>query len=177
MTELSAAGALSVVVGRSLKNSVRPAGFKLYRDELLRASGSPTDPLEVMMLEQAAVAHHRILNLHAQAAGVESAEMIEVLNTAATKLTAEFRRLCLAVREFRAPIVPKSVTLVKQQNLSAGNQQVALIDGTGHSVASGKTTDDIELVSKQEALTHEAPSIFNAAADCRKTELVETEGA
>ena len=45
--------------------------------------------------------------------------MIEVLNAAATKLTAEIRRLCLAVREYRAPITPKNVTVVRQQNVAA----------------------------------------------------------
>ena len=118
--EFSAAGVLSIIIGKLLKSSVHPAGFKVYiAMAVLKAAGAPTDPLEAMMLEQIMIAHHRVLCLHAEAAQAESAEMIEVLNTAASKLTAELRRLCLAVREYRAPISPKNVTLVRQQNLAA----------------------------------------------------------
>ena len=128
VTEMTTPGTLSVVVGKTLQERVRPAGYKVYRDQLLKASGSPTDPLVVMLLEQAAVAHHRILDLHAQAAKVDSPEMIEVLNVAATKLLAEFRRLCLAVREYRSPVVAKNVTMVKQQNVAAGDQRIAMVE-------------------------------------------------
>ena len=102
VSEMSAAGTLAVVIGKSLQNAVRPAGFKVYRDQVLKAGGDPSDPLESMLLEQVMIAHHRILSLHAEAARAETSEMIEVLNAAATKLTAEMRRLCLAVREYRA---------------------------------------------------------------------------
>ena len=96
VTELSAAGVLSIVAGRSLQNAVRPPGYKVYLDRVLQAAGAPTDPLEKMLKEQATVAHHRILTLHAEAAQAETPELIEVLNSAASRLTAEFRRLCLA---------------------------------------------------------------------------------
>ena len=66
VSEMSAAGVLSIVAGKSLQNAVRAPGYKVYRDQVLKAGGNPSDPLEAMMLEQATVAHHRILNLHVQ---------------------------------------------------------------------------------------------------------------
>ena len=162
VSEMSVAGVLSVVVGKNLQNAVRPAGFKIYRDDFLKASGAPEDPLEVVMLEQIAVAHHRILSLHAEAAQAETAEMIEVLNAAATKLAAELRRLCLAVREYRSPITAKHVTLVKQQNLAGGDQQIALVDKS----PSG-STDNLAAISdstnQKKAITHEVTPTFDAA--------------
>ena len=175
--ETSGPGVLSIVAGKLYKNNVHPASFKKYRDQILAESGSPRDPVEVMLVEQLLWAHFRIGDLHAQSALADSAEIAEVYNSAATKLMGEFRRTGLALREFRSPFVPRQLMVVKQQNVSAGDQQVALIDGTGHSVASGKNTTDSELVSKQEVLTYEAPAILNAAADCGKAEPVETEGA
>ena len=176
MKELSAAATLATLVGKNFKGAVSLQAFKIYHDQLLRDSGQPTDAIEVMLIEQLMWAHHRIGDLHVQSSMADSSETTEIYNSAATRLMSEFRRTSLALREYRSAIVPTQVTVVRQQNLAAGNQQVALIDGSGQGVASGKTTDDIELVSK-EALTHEAPSTFNAAADCRKAELVETEGA
>ena len=176
LKEMSASGVLAVVAGKHYKNNVHPASFKKYRDQILAEADNPRDPVEIMLVEQLLWAHHRIGDLHAASAMADSAEVAEVYNSAATRLMSEFRRTSLALREYRAPNIPTQLTVVRQQNLAAGNQQVALIDGTGHSVASGKNTADSELVSKQEALTYEAPAILNAAADCRKAELVETAG-
>ena len=114
------------------------------------------------MIEQITLAHHRILSLHAQAAQAESAEMIEVLNAAATKLTAEMRRLCLALREYRAPVSAKNITLVKQQNVAGGDQQIALVDKS----PSG-STDNLAAISdstnQKKAITHEVTPTFDAA--------------
>ena len=79
VSEMTAAGVLSIVAGRSLQNAVRAPGYKVYRDQVLKAGGNPSDPLEAMLLEQAMVAHHRLMGLHAEAARAESPEMIEVL--------------------------------------------------------------------------------------------------
>jgi hypothetical protein len=161
VTEMSAAGALSIVIGKTLQNAVRPPGYKVYRDEFLKASGASQDALEVLMLEQIAVAHHRILGLHSQAAGVETPEMIEVLTSAAAKLTAEMRRLCLAVREYRAPVGPRSVTLVKTQNVAGGDQRIALLDKRP-----SVPTQNIETTAisdnQNKALTHEVTSTFDS---------------
>ena len=171
--ELSTAGVLAVIIGKSLKGSVRAPGYKVYRDQVLKAGGDPSDPLEAMLLEQAMVAHHRILSLHAEAARAETPEMIEVINAAATKLTAEFRRLCLAVREYRAPITPKNVTLVRQQNLAAGDQKIALVDNRPNGVGPHPTESEPELLENRKALTHEKAPLFDASVTGSKIAQIE----
>ena len=173
VSEMSAAGVLSVVVGTNLQNAVRPAGFKIYRDDFLKASGAPEDPLEVVMLEQIAVAHHRILALHAEAARAETAEMIEVLNAAATKLAAELRRLCLAVREYRSPIASKNVMVVKQQNVAGGDQKIALVDNRPNDVGPHPTESEPALLENRKALTHEKAPLFDAFVTGSKIPQIE----
>ena len=173
VSELSAAGVLSVVIGKNLKSSVHPAGFKLYRDQLLKASGDPSDPLEAMMLEQIMIAHHRVLCLHAEAAQAETPELIEVLNSAASRLTAEFRRLCLAVREYRARADPRSVTLVKTQNVAGGDQKIALVDNRPNGVGPHPTESEPELLENRKALTHEKATLFDASVTGSKIPQIE----
>src|SRR5436190_224261 len=47
---------------------VGPAAYKLFRDRLMIAAGDPTDPIEVMLLEQVALAHFNIGRLHLRSA-------------------------------------------------------------------------------------------------------------
>jgi hypothetical protein len=105
-----------------------------------------------------------------------SVEHVELYCSAATKLMAEFRRTSLALKEYRGPSLPRQVTLVQQQNLAAGDQQVALIDGTVAENAAGKITDNIKLSNRREALPYEKPQFPIAAADCRPAELAEAQG-
>ena len=120
---------LGAIAGDSLQGKVSTAGFKSYLDKLLEDSGSPTDPIERQFVEQLAWAHARIGSLHVQAAHAQSPEQAAALNNAATKLMNEHRKTGLALREYRSPVVPKQVTVVRQQNVAAGNQNVAMIDG------------------------------------------------
>jgi hypothetical protein len=99
----------------------------MYRDWLVKASGDPGDPIEVLMIEQIALAHFRIGQLHAKAESAESNEAVKAYSAAAIRLTGEFRRLSLALRQYRQPTQTKHFTVVKQQNL-AENQQVAQIN-------------------------------------------------
>ncbi len=105
--------------------------FKVYRDGLLREAGSPTDPVEVMLVEQISLAHHRVAQLHAQAEQSKTIEGAKVYSTAATRLTGEVRRLALALKQYREPSGKKQFTVVRQQNVSAGGQQVAYLDQGG----------------------------------------------
>ena len=56
-------------------------------------------------------------------------EMAEAYTASAAKLMAEHRRLTLALRQYRAPVLAKQVTVVK--NVAAGDQQVAVMQGDG----------------------------------------------
>jgi hypothetical protein len=118
--------AISIPIGKD----AGAAGFKLYLDRLLKDSGDPTDPIERMIIEQIALAHHRICQLHIQVELAKTAEAAKVYSTAAVRLTGEFRRLALALRNYRQPMPKRMVQFVKQQNLSSGGQQVAYLDQT-----------------------------------------------
>ena len=43
----------------SVAKDVGPAAFKVYLDRLLQDAGNPTDPVEIVLLEQLALAHHQ----------------------------------------------------------------------------------------------------------------------
>lgn len=77
--------------------------FFRYLEHLVRESGNPTDPIERMMIEQIALAHFRIALLHSYAAGTADKDVVEVYTGSAVRLTGEFRRLVLALREYRDP--------------------------------------------------------------------------
>ena len=102
--------------------------LQAYRDRLLEQAGDPDDPLLMMAIEQLALCHFRLGKLQGQSACAQTTDAAVKLNAAAAKLMAEFRKLLLAVREYRAPSRPQQVTLVRQQNLAAGDQQVALVE-------------------------------------------------
>jgi hypothetical protein len=56
----------------------------------------------------------------------------------------EFRRSAQCYKEFRSPAVSKQITLVAQQNLAAGDQQVAYVEGIAAN-SSGKNGSHIEI--------------------------------
>jgi hypothetical protein len=75
--------------------------FQEYRNRLLEDCGNPTDPVEVMMIEQITLAHLNIGRLQFKSATSESPETARVYGGMATHLLAEFRRCCLALQAFR----------------------------------------------------------------------------
>jgi hypothetical protein len=77
-------------------------GFKGYLDNLLEESGSPHDPIERMMIEQLALAHHNIGRLQVKSSAVDSHQESVAYASAATRLTAEYRRLSAAIQDYRA---------------------------------------------------------------------------
>ena len=48
---------------------------------------------------------------------------------ATARLTTEFRRSALALKTYRAPAPAAHLTVVRQQNVAVGDQQVALVEG------------------------------------------------
>ncbi len=131
---------------------VGAAGFKLYIDRLLGGSGNSGDAIERMLIEQIALAHLRIAELHVQAATATTPEAAKIYATAATRLTGEFRRLVLALRQYRQPTPKRSITFVKQQNLVAGGQQVAYVDQSGKSQEQILFTDGGSELASNEGL-------------------------
>lgn len=121
----------SMAAAIPLSKEVGASGFKIYLDRLLKDAGNPTDPIERMMIEQLAMAHHRIAQLHVQTETADTVEGKKAYAAAAVRLTGEFRRLSLAIRQYRQPISTKHFTVVRQQNIANGDQQVAYLDQSG----------------------------------------------
>lgn len=114
-----------------LGSEIGSSAWKVYLDEFVRDTGDPTDPIERLMVQQLALAHHRIGQLHIRAESADSVEAAKQYAAAAVRLTGEFRRLALALRQYRQPVSTKHFTVVKQQNLSNGDQQIAYLDQPG----------------------------------------------
>lgn len=86
---------------------VSPAGYKAYIDRFVAEAGDPDDPIERLMVQQILLAHHRIAQLHVQAAAARTPDEAKAYGAVAVRLTSEFRRLCLSLQEYRQPAPPK----------------------------------------------------------------------
>ncbi len=75
--------------------------FRLYRDRLLADCGGPTDPIEVMLIEQLSMAHLSLGLLSAKATNAGAAEIVATYSGAAARLMGEFRRSALALQAYR----------------------------------------------------------------------------
>jgi hypothetical protein len=169
IAEAFPASVLNNVAGKVFKGAVNPGGFKAFLDSVLAAAGGPSDPVEIMMVQQLTWAHHHAGNLVSSAAQATTLQEVEVYNQALARIMGEFRRCSLALREYRSGASPKQITVVKQQNVAAGNQNVAMIDGKTDS-----NDHDTELGSKHAKLNHVefADSPF-ATPDSRTPQPVE----
>ena len=164
--ELTAATFLQGVCSKSFGDVFEPAAYQSFRDKFVRDAGDPTDPVEQMLLEQLMLAHHHIGRLHQKAAEARTPEAAKVFYGALTRLQGEFRRLALALRLYRSPVKSKQFTVVRQQNIAGGDQQVAQIDHaiTSQSNRIPECRGDTQLVGKRSqkletlngAIRHEA---------------------
>lgn len=75
--------------------------FKIYLDSFLKDAGSPTDPVERLLLEQLFLGHHAAGRLHFRAGTTENLEAITAYLAAAARLMAECRRTTLALQGYR----------------------------------------------------------------------------
>ncbi len=90
---------MATALGLDLR--IGPAGYQRYLEQLLLEAGSPSDPIERMMVEQLALAHFRVGQLHVGAAQAKSVEVVKLYNSATARLLGEFRRTALALRDYR----------------------------------------------------------------------------
>jgi len=91
--------ALASAIG--MDQYIESTGYRRYLDDLLKDAGNPTDPIEIMLLEQLAVCHLRAAQLHGHAGQAAGLEAVTAYNAAAARLTAEFRKTALALKEYR----------------------------------------------------------------------------
>ena len=83
----------------------------------------PRDPMEELLAVQALMTHIRVLNLTVRAGNATSLPVIESFNEYADRASNTFRRLMLALHEYRKPPrTPDSFTAIKQANIA--QQQV-----------------------------------------------------
>jgi hypothetical protein len=92
---------MNASLGRALQQMDTTA-FKLFRDKLLADCGGPTDPIEVMLIEQLALAHLNMGLLHCKASNSGSVECATAYSGAASRWMAEFRRSAIALQAYRA---------------------------------------------------------------------------
>ncbi len=101
LQNLSGAVFLFGAAGKLYGSGIDIPAFKAYLDTFLKDAGSPTDPVERMLLEQLALAHHSIGRLHFRAGITENLDATTACHAAAARLQAEFRRTALALHEYR----------------------------------------------------------------------------
>jgi hypothetical protein len=94
-----------------VEGQVRAPGCRVLLDRLTANAGDPADAVEVMLIEQLTMAHYRAAQLQAQAAEARSLEAIQIYNSAAGRLLAEFRKTALALQTYRE----KSLALARAE--------------------------------------------------------------
>lgn len=93
LRESSAGVYLASSVGECLGNVVTAPGFRRYLEELRQAAGNPTDPLQQMLWEQFAMAHHNLGRLYHQASGSKTVDEVQTYSAVLLKLHSELRQL------------------------------------------------------------------------------------
>lgn len=147
-----------------LEDRIAPLGLRAvlgFGDDLLSLEGVEaymrkitrgiSDPVELMMLQQYTVAHHRLLQLHGQAANAQDNEAVKVFNAAAARLQGELRRLALAIRQYRAPVSTKTFTVVEQQNVASKQEVTYVAQAADHKKLHSR---DIEQGSNADGRDH-----------------------
>ena len=84
-----------------LDDSFDTSVFQSYLEQMQIEAGDASDPIERMMIEQLAMAHLRIGDLHLHAAHATGSELIKILNAATMRALSEFRKTALALAAYR----------------------------------------------------------------------------
>ena len=145
MRESSAAVYLNASVGTCFGDSVTVAGFKQYLAELRQLAGNTSHPLEQMLWEQFALAHHNLGRLYSLATESKSIDEVQTFSAVILKLHAELRLLGESLYR-----ISKSEAGGKVDGVSNQSQQSKL---NGPVQALGKS--NTKLTSNAEELHHE----------------------
>ena len=122
---LTSSAALLGIVGDGLNRALARGDWNTldYRTAMMRACGSPTDPVEVMLIDLLLWSHHRLAHLYPEAANCDDPAVAEMLHGRAARLTSEFRRTALALKQYRSPPPGASSVTVVQQTAAAVSDQ------------------------------------------------------
>ena len=157
MRESSAAVYLNASVGTCFGDSVTVAGFKQYLAELRQLAGNSSHPLEQMLWEQFALAHHNLGRLYSLATESKTIDEVQTYSVVILKLHAELRLLGESLhRMARAEASGKADGVSNQPQPSKLNAPVQ---------APGKP--NTELTGNAEALHHEPHVIPFAQSPAR----------
>jgi hypothetical protein len=97
--KIIAPAALATALG--VESKIETSGCRVYLDDLVSESGNPSDPVEIMLLEQTAMCHLLSMKLQSKASEAEETEAIELYLSGAARLSSEFRKTALALKEYR----------------------------------------------------------------------------
>src|SRR5579885_2935475 len=86
-----------------LDQYVDAVGYKLHWEQFLEEAGNPTDPVERILLQQLYLCHFRAAVLHSRAENNRGSEVTRMFNDSAARLSAECRKIALALKEYRSP--------------------------------------------------------------------------
>jgi hypothetical protein len=103
LRQLGAAGYLYAAATQVVGPAFDVLTWKAYLDRYLQAAGDPADPVERILLEQLALAHHALGRLHVRAGSREGVEETQAYLAAIARLLAEVRRTALALKAYREP--------------------------------------------------------------------------
>lgn len=101
LREASGMSHFFAVAQNSLSKSIDLGACQKFREDLLRDCGNPSDPVEIMLIEQLALANFHVGRLFTRSALAPTAPLSIAFVQAATRLQAEFRRCALALEEYR----------------------------------------------------------------------------
>jgi hypothetical protein len=93
---------LYTAVASSIAPNISPELFQPYRDKFLEDAGNPTDPLEITLLENIALANLHVGRMYLKSCVATDAQAIVAFSDAAIRLASELRRTCIAVEDYRA---------------------------------------------------------------------------
>lgn len=129
-------------------------------EQIRQDAGVAGDPMAQLLVDGAVLAHGQAARLMAQAQG-QSPQVAAIYHNASAKYLGETRKQVLALREYRAPVVSKQLTVVQQQNVAHGDQQVACITANVTLVSPSAALSDMfatlvtDAYSPAAAITHE----------------------
>lgn len=124
--------------GGVLHDALSPVSRDLTMD--LADTVEPTDALERMLVEQATWTHARTAHLSLMTTQSTDLDTVVSLSTATDRASNNFRRLMLALKEYRQPQrEPANHTSIGQANIAA--QQV--VQAAGTPVAPQKATNEL----------------------------------
>ena len=110
-------------MGGSHGNMLGPDAYTRYLRDLVADCGAPRDPIEKMIVEQLVLAHANIGRLYMKSGMAGQHEETVAYAAAAGRLTGEFRRLSLALTEYRSRAIERISVVGADEDERPGSRQ------------------------------------------------------